>query len=102
MRPAQAQKNRLGGRLLVKLLHYNGCMDSTIYRFRNLRIAMFYGDHPPPHVHLLGAGVKVSIEIGSLKTKGRCDSKALAEAQAWIAANQVEIMKIWQQRGAKR
>jgi hypothetical protein len=77
-------------------------MDSAIYRFRNLRIVMFYGDHPPPHVHLLGPGVKVSIEVETFKTKGRCDPKMLAEAQAWITANQVEIMEIWKQRGAKR
>ena len=77
-------------------------MDSAIYRFRNLRIVMFYGDHPPPHVHLLGPGVKVLIEVESLKAKGRCDPKVLAQARAWIAVNQAEIMETWQQRGAKR
>ena len=34
-------------------------MDSAIYRFKGFRIALFYGDHPPPHVHLLGPGVKL-------------------------------------------
>ena len=87
---------------MVKLLHYNHGMDSAIYRFKGFRIALFYGDHPPPHVHLLGPGVKVLIEVESAKVKARCDPKTLAEARAWIAAHQAEVMEIWQQRGAKR
>lgn len=63
---------------------------------------MFYGDHPPAHVHLLGPGVKVLLEVESLRAKGRCDPKVLAEARDWIAAHRGEVMQIWQQRGAKR
>lgn len=77
-------------------------MDSSIYRFKNLRVAMFYGDHPPPHVHLLGPGIKVLIEVESLRVKGRCDPTTLAEARSWIVANRDWIMEMWQQRGAKR
>ena len=77
-------------------------MDATIYRFRNARIAMFLGDHPPAHVHLLGPGFKVSIEVATLKTKGRAESKAVAEAKAWIVANREFIMQVWAERGAKR
>lgn len=77
-------------------------MDSSLHRFKNLRIAMFYGDHPPPHVHLLGPGIKVLIEVASLKTKGRCDPKTLAEAKLWIAEQRTTLMQIWQERGAQR
>jgi len=77
-------------------------MDSTIHRFKNARIAMFLGDHPPAHVHLLGPGLKVSIEVATLITKGRADAKTLAEACAWIADNRETIMRIWIERGAKR
>lgn len=59
-------------------------MDNTIHRFKNARIAMFVGDHPPVHVHLLGPGFKVSIEVATLITKGRADAKMVAEAKAWI------------------
>lgn len=77
-------------------------MDSTIHRFRNARIAMFLGDHPPAHVHLLGPGFKVSIEVATLKTKGHADAKILAEACAWIVDNRETIMRVWVERGAKR
>ena len=77
-------------------------MDATIYRFKNARIAMFLGDHPPAHVHLLGPGFKVYIEVASLKTKGHADSKLIAEAKAWIVANRDLIMQTWAERGAKR
>ena len=77
-------------------------MDSTIHRFKNVRIAMFLGDHPPPHVHLLGPGIKVAIEIESLKMRGRTDAKTMSEAKAWIAENRKTILQIWEQRGAKR
>jgi len=77
-------------------------MDATIYRFKNARIAMFLGDHPPAHVHLLGPGFKVSIDVATLKTKGGADTKCVAEAKAWIVANRAFIMHVWAERGAKR
>lgn len=77
-------------------------MDSTIHRFKNARIAMFIGDHPPMHVHLLGPGFKVSIEVATLETKGRADAKTVAEAKAWIVENREYIMRVWVERGAKR
>lgn len=78
-------------------------MDNTIHRFKNARIAMFVGDHPPPvHVHLLGPGFKMSIEVATLITRGRADEKAVAEAKAWIVENREYIMQVWTERGAKR
>ena len=77
-------------------------MDATIHRLKNARIAMFFGDHPPAHVHLLGPGFKVSIEVATLKSRGRADSRIVAEAKVWIAENEELIMRIWNERGAKR
>lgn len=77
-------------------------MDATIHRFRNARIAMFFGDHPPAHVHLLGPGFKVSIEVATLKTKGRAEPSAVAEAKVWIVSNRESIMRTWTERGLKR
>lgn len=77
-------------------------MDSTIYRFKNARIAMFIGDHPPAHVHLLGPGFKASIEVATLKTRGSADAKIIAEAKAWIVENRDYLMRVWEERGKKR
>lgn len=77
-------------------------MDATIHRFKNARIAMFFGDHPPAHVHLLGSGFKVSIEVATLKTRGHADARLVAEAKAWIIAEREFIMQTWIERGAKR
>lgn len=63
---------------------------------------MFLGDHPPAHVHLLGPGFKVSIEVATLKTWGRADAGLVAEARAWIADNRGLIMAVWAERGARR
>ena len=63
---------------------------------------MYFGDHPPPHVHLTGPGFKALIEVKSLKIIGHADTKTLAEAKIWIAANREIIMKFWQLRGIKR
>lgn len=88
--------------VIVKLLHYNNPMDSVIHRLKNARIAMFLGDHPPAHVHLLGPGFKASIEVATLKTRGQADVRLVAEAKAWIENNREFIMTIWAKRGAKR
>ena len=77
-------------------------MDATIHRIKNVRIAMFLGDHPPAHVHLLGPGFKASIEVATLKTKGHVEPKIMAEAKAWIVGNREFIMRIWAERGARR
>lgn len=77
-------------------------MDATLHRIRNARIAMFFGDHPPAHVHLIGPGFKASIEVASLKTRGYADQKIMADAKAWIVANREFIMRTWAERGVKR
>lgn len=53
---------------------------------------MFIGDNPPAHVHLLGPGFKVSIEVATLETKGRADVKMVAEAKSWIVKNREYII----------
>ncbi|CAK0766416.1 DUF4160 domain-containing protein [Gammaproteobacteria bacterium] len=87
---------------MVKWIHYNGIVDSTVYRFKNARLAMFFGDHPPAHVHLLGPGFNVSIDVETLKTKGNGDAKTIAEAKTWISDNKAAVMAIWIERGTKR
>lgn len=77
-------------------------MDASIHRFKNARIAIFFGDHPPPHVHLLGPGFKASIDVDTLKTRGHAEPKIMAEAKTWIVANRELIMRIWAERGVKR
>ncbi len=77
-------------------------MDATIHRIKNARIALFLGDLPPAHVHLIGPGFKMSIEVVTLKTKGRAEPKIVSEAKAWIVDNREFILRIWAERGAKR
>ena len=36
---------------------------------------MYFGDHPPPHVHLTGPGFKALIEVESLKVVGHADTQ---------------------------
>lgn len=77
-------------------------MDSTIHRFKNARLAIFVGDHPPPHVHLLGPGFKASIEIESGEVKGHADRRLIAEAKAWMADNEAFLMQFWNKQSTRR
>ena len=36
---------------------------------------MYFGDHPPPHVHLTGPGFEALIEVESLKVVGHADTQ---------------------------
>ena len=36
----------------------------TIFRVRNLRIAIHSNDHWPPHVHVIGPGCEAKVALG--------------------------------------
>lgn len=53
-------------------------------------------DHLPPYIHLTGGSVDVVISLESVTvTKGKQPAKVVQKALAWVAANQVDLLKEW-------
>ena len=70
---------------------------STQYRFRDkYRIQLREKDHPPPHVHLTGGGVDVMLSLETVEVMmGKAPLLIIKEAQAWVAAHQVQLPEDW-------
>lgn len=67
-------------------------------RFRNSKIALYYGDHNPPHFHILGPEFADLVEIETLAIiGGRARAKEIAEALAWARdpRNRAMLRRLW-------
>lgn len=71
---------------------------TTKQRFRNnkYRLEVRERDHGPAHVHLVGGGFDVIIDLASLETDGEWPRGLRAEVLAWVAAHRDKLMKEWQ------
>jgi hypothetical protein len=57
---------------------------------------MFFGDHPPPHVHVHHVdGRDCKVEIRSLKIIGKISTREIKDALAWIEIESVFLFKEW-------
>jgi len=71
---------------------------TTKQRFRNkYRLQLRERDHLPPHVHLVGGGVNVRINLETLESAGACPRDVLKEVLAWVADHQIELLQEWKQ-----
>jgi len=71
----------------------------TVKRFNRCRIEMYFGDHPPPHFHVITrAEERAVFLIETLALwAGEADSRDTAEALAWADENRAELRARWQQ-----
>jgi len=73
----------------------------TVYRDRNLRIAIHSNDHPPPHVHVIGPDGEACIAIGDDTMAPEVwDFQGLAvreviTALRLIARHQTDLLNAW-------
>lgn len=70
----------------------------TVRRFRNSKLALYYGDHNPPHFHVVGPGFAVLVDIETLAIiGGRARANDIAEALAWArgAGNRDKLRRLW-------
>jgi len=67
----------------------------TIQRFGNCKIAIYAGDHPPPHFHIEGRGWRATVEIETLAVL-RGDARRAQEAMAWALGNVNVLRTEWQ------
>lgn len=75
-------------------MEYSGM--PTIARVSGCRVAMYYGDHDPPHVHVWCAGerCKIDIRTGSLLA-GQIPPGTFLRVQRWIAEHNMELIADW-------
>ncbi len=71
----------------------------TVRRFSRSRIAMYFGDHPPPHFHVITVSAEeIQVEIETLAViKGEADPRDTAEALEWAASNREELRARWRE-----
>jgi hypothetical protein len=68
----------------------------TLARFANFVIAMYFEDHNPPHVHVVGRTFKMLVDIrdGSVYA-GDAPARVRQTAQRWIADNRAMLLTRW-------
>lgn len=69
----------------------------TIKRFRRCRIEMYFGDHLPPHFHIVtNTDERVAVTIETLAIQaGSANARDIAEAIEWAGANVGELKARW-------
>lgn len=60
---------------------------------------MYFGDHPPPHFHVItGGDEEIQVEIETLAViKGEADPRDTAEAFQWAESNREELRARWRE-----
>lgn len=56
---------------------------TTLQKFDNCRIVMYFDDHPPPHAHIkLRDGRDCTVDLADYRIKGRLAEREIREALA--------------------
>jgi Domain of unknown function (DUF4160) len=69
----------------------------TVLRIDGLRVVIYPNDHPPAHVHILGPGWVVVIDLIELKVREciGCDEREARRILRLIAGHQGTLMDGW-------
>ena len=68
-----------------------------LMRFSNCEIAMFFGDHHPPHFHVLAREGAAQVRIDTLEVMNMSGKLDIREALDWAAANRDMLMAKWEE-----
>ncbi len=58
---------------------------------------MYFGDHNPPHFHVLGREGAAQVRIDTLDVIAMSGKVDLREALDWAAGNQADLQAKWQE-----
>ena len=68
----------------------------TIKTLRGCKLAIYYRDHQPPHVHVNGPGFSAKMRIDSGEIiAGSLPARAARNARRWIARNRAFVEARW-------
>jgi hypothetical protein len=78
-------------------MHYYAPMP-TVKRFDRGRIEMYFGDHPPPHFHVITRNnERIAVVIETMAVlAGEADARDTGEALRWASRNRAELRARWQ------
>ncbi|MBF0384134.1 MAG: hypothetical protein HQL69_24235 [Magnetococcales bacterium] len=65
----------------------------NVKKIGNQIIVIGQPDHGPPHAHIIGGGVRISISLIDFSTKG--NTKGANKAINWVKANSAKLIKIY-------
>ena len=70
-----------------------------ISTFYGIVITMYFGDHPPPHFHVITRSDEAAVFLIETLARwaGEADPRDTEEALAWAAFNRPELWARWQQ-----
>jgi hypothetical protein len=67
-----------------------------ISAFYGIIIAMYFGDHPPPHFHAKYGEYEAQIAISTGEVRnGELPRRALALVEEWVELRREELMADW-------
>lgn len=71
----------------------------TVLRIGGLRIVVYPNDHPPAHVHVLGPGWVVVVNLLGLEVREAigCDERRAKRVLRLITARQEALLDAWRQ-----
>ena len=71
---------------------------TTKQRFRNnkYRLEVRERDHGPAHVHLVGGGFDVIIDLACIESDGEWPRGLRVEVLVWVADHRAELLEEWQ------
>lgn len=69
----------------------------TVLRVDGLRVAIYPNDHPPAHVHVVGPGWTVVVNLidGEVRAVIGCGEREANRAKRLIEANRIELLQMW-------
>ncbi|MHB8763886.1 MAG: DUF4160 domain-containing protein [Deferrisomatales bacterium] len=68
-----------------------------ISRFFGIVVAMFHGDHAPPHFHVRYGDQRALVAIQTLTVlRGKISPRALGLVVEWAARHERELMEDWE------
>ena len=67
-----------------------------IARFAGVSIHLFYGDHPPPHVHVRWAGGSAKVGFDGEIVEGSLPIGRRRLVLRWIAKNRSYLAELWE------
>lgn len=74
-----------------------------ICTFLGIFIALRYGDHNPPHIHVRYSGHIFTITLNDRIVRGSAPSKVIAKVNEWMDLHEDELKEFWEKarRGEK-
>jgi hypothetical protein len=69
----------------------------TLQVFPKSRVVMFFGDHPPPHVHIqFSDGRNCIVELETRNIIGKISDREIRDALNWIEIERKFLNSEWQ------